>query len=337
MKSKKFLLFLPESTVNEATIFYINIIRSALEKLNYEVIQSKNPIHLFKYSNIFVMSAKWFLVAKAANPKAKVITWFQGLGSEEVMMNGGSKSDKLLWVFAEYCALKSSWLNIYVSKSMRKHFSDKYNMKNESFFIMPCFNKELVKESFDYLKKYNNPTFVYAGSLDEWQCIDQTLELYSKIEMSIPNASLTILTKDIDYAVNLLKNYNISNAHIRFVPLEELNDELKLFKYGFLIRKNHIVNNISTPTKMSSYLANGVIPIYSNVIEDFNENLSSKNFISLDYADSISSWSEHVINFEKSFDENNNIFKQDVFDLFSDYYSRVKYIELLSNKIMYLL
>ena len=50
---------------------------------------------------------------------------------------------------------------------------------------------------------------------------------------------------------------------------------MKLFKYGFLIRDNDPVNNVATPTKMSSYLASGVIPVFSDVIGDFKNVLSN--------------------------------------------------------------
>lgn len=39
--------------------------------------------------------------------------------------------------------------------------------------------------------------------------------------------------------------------------------------YGFILRKDSIVNRVATPTKLSSYMSVGVIPIFSVVLDDF--------------------------------------------------------------------
>ncbi|HCH8014075.1 TPA: hypothetical protein NJW72_003719, partial [Acinetobacter baumannii] len=119
----------------------------------------------------------------------------------------------------------------------------------------------------------------YAGSLATWQCVDKTLELYSLIERVLPNASLTLLTKEKELAETMINNYKIKNYSIKYVSLENLDTELLKYKYGFLIRENHIVNNVATPTKMNSYLANGIIPIYSSFIDDFKVNFNEYDFI----------------------------------------------------------
>ncbi|MFH4294131.1 hypothetical protein WAJ58_23570, partial [Acinetobacter baumannii] len=66
---------------------------------------------------------------------------------------------------------------------------------------------------------------------------------------------------------------------IKYVSLENLDTELLKYKYGFLIRENHIVNNVATPTKMNSYLANGIIPIYLSFIDHFKVNFNEYDFI----------------------------------------------------------
>ena len=38
-----------------------------------------------------------------------------------------------------------------------------------------------------------------------------------------------------------------------------------------ITRKDIAINKVATPTKMSSYLANGIIPIFSDIIGDFNK------------------------------------------------------------------
>jgi len=335
MSSNNFeiLFFLPKKTMNEATIYYVDIVKSAFEKANYQVIESENIEDVKKYKKIFVMSAKWCFLVKIRNPFAKIVVWFQGLGGEEILMASGSKIGRLLWGGVEYFTLKFSWINIYVSERMRKYYNETYKVTDKNYLIMPCFNKELNKDSFSVFDKYEKPTFVYAGGLSKWQCIEETLYLYSLIEGRLVGSSLTLLTKDKVRANELLTKYNIKNSQVKFIPLEDLDDELKKYKYGFLIREDHIVNNVSTPTKMNSYLANGIIPIYTNVIDSFNLNLPYKQFILLDYKAEVELWANQVIFEEKNSYRCLEEYKREVIGLFSDYYSKSKYIDFFSQKI----
>lgn len=332
-KSKQILFFLPKKTLNEATIYYVDIIKSAFQDSGFDVLVSDELKDIRKYRNIFVMSAKWCFLVKLLNFNAKVITWFQGLGGEEALMTRNSNKDKFLWGCVERFALKFSYLNIYVSERMRKYYLDRYKIFDKKYFIMPCFNKELNLNSFEIPEKYNNLSFVYAGGLDKWQCIETTLEIYKKIEDKYPKASITLLTKQSEEASKLLEKFSIKNGTIKFVSLDSLDNELSQYKYGFLIRENHIVNNVSTPTKMNSYLANGIIPIYTDVIADFKSNLKSNLFLRLKHQEQVDDWVKHFFQFNDFIDHNIDLIKSDVLDIFSHYYSREYYVNSLSEKI----
>ena len=163
-----------------------------------------------------------------------------------------------------------------------------------------------------------------------WQCVDKTLELYSLIERVLPNASLTLLTKEKELAETMVNNYKIKNYSIKYVSLENLDTELLKYKYGFLIRENHIVNNVATPTKMNSYLASGIIPIYSTFIEDFKVNFSEYDFIVA--KEQPQDVLNDIVNFEK-YGFNREIFFINLREIFDTYYNRKKYAEELSNYI----
>lgn len=332
MKSNKVLFFLPQKTLNEATEYYVNIIKEAVSKSGNEVVQSSQFKDTKYFETVFVMSAKWCFLVKVTNPKAKVITWFQGLGGEEALMSRGSKRDKAIWTLLEGFAMKFSWLNIYVSERMREYYIERYMTVDTNYFIMPCFNKKLNKDSFNYPDKYTKPTFVYAGSLDKWQCIEQALELYSMVEKRMPDASLTLLTKQKEQAVAILKKYNIENGEVNFVPLDKLDLELQKYKYGFLIREDHIINNVSTPTKMNSYLANGIIPVYTDVIDSFNVYLNNEYFIKLEKDKDFTNWAEVIIDSEYNKYLNKALYIESLKELFSDYYSREYYINNFRKK-----
>ena len=330
--TNKIIFFLPKKTMNEATVYYVDILKQGFIKAGYRVEETENLSDLKNFNRIFVMSAKWCFIVKLFNPKAKIVTWFQGLGAEEALMTRNSLVRKRLWNCVEFFALKFSWINIYVSERMHNYYQDTYRVKDKNFFIMPCFNKKLNEDAFNLVDKYDKPSFVYAGGLDKWQCIEETLDIFCQIEKSIPAASLTLLTKDKIKAEELIKRYNIKNYKISFVGLNELDAELMKYKYGFLIRQDHIVNNVSTPTKMNSYLANGVIPIYTNAIDDFNWKLSGLKFcIQLNCDDSIKQWSQEIITYERFSSIDSIDFKREMEFIFEKYYSRNFYIEKNSD------
>ena len=179
---------------------------------------------------------------------------------------------KALWEFLERFALKHAEKIFFVSETMLGHYKRKYGYAKKNHFIMPCFNQELDLSCFT-VDKYKSPSFVYAGSMSRWQCIDETLLLYKKIKQQFPQAALTLLTKEQEYAKQLCEKYHVT-ADIQFVPSSELQNKLKEYKYGFIVRDDITVNNVATPTKMNSYMAAGVIPVYSDVIGDFKSQFS---------------------------------------------------------------
>ena len=59
---------------------------------------------------------------------------------------------------------------------------------------------------------------------------------------------------------------------------KELEEKLKHVKYGFLLRSRSVVNSVATPTKVLTYISNGIIPIYSDCLTGVNEILSTTQF-----------------------------------------------------------
>lgn len=329
MKNTEIAFFLPPKTMNEATIYYVDILKKGFIEAGYDVVQIESLSQLIKFNKIFVMSAKWCFIVKTLNPRARIITWLQGLGAEEALMTRNSIIRKRLWNCVEFFTMKFSWFNIYVSERMHEYYKETYKISDKNYFIMPCFNKRLNSEAFNVIGKYESPTFVYAGGLDKWQCIEQTLELFSLVEEELPNASLTLLTKEKDKANELVKIYKIRNYSISFVSLEELDDELRKYKYGFLIREDHIVNNVSTPTKMNSYLANGIIPIYTNVIDDFE-----KISLGIELNSETQGWLDEILKYEDNFSTvKAELFRKEVERVFSQYYNEANYIRQFVFKI----
>ena len=194
---------------------------------------------------------------------------------------------------------------------------------------MPCFNTELDDNSF-YDEKYNKPTFLYSGNTSGWQCFPQIVALFKRIkETMIPDAELKIYSGNKQEVQEELDKQGVK-AEIKYVHYTKLNEEIKKIKYGFLIREDNVVNNVATPTKMSSYLGNGIIPIYSDVIGDFKEVLDNVRYtvpLGVNYEGL-----DKLLILESQTILSSDV-KDDFKQVFNQYYNEDHYIDVISKKI----
>ena len=331
-----FRIVLLKGDRNDATSFYLDIIRDAIIRAGdiVEYIENISDIHLG--DNVVTITPKAFWMVKESRKTKLILHWFQGVAPEEVSFYTYAIWKKLLmrkvYSWLEYFTLRKSDFNFFVSNGMMQHYARKYGYMNNNYFIMPCFNQSLLLDAFTD-EKYERPTFVYTGSLSKWQCFEPMLLLYKKIKARLPLATLTIYTKEREKAIFLLRKYDV-DAEIKYVSYQQLAMELKEYKYGFILRENNIVNNVATPTKMNSYLASGVIPIYTDVIDDYRKNLSCLEYVIPLGIDN--SGIEKLFSFECDKMRGKDVLK-DYENIFMKYYNRDLYVDKISMQIRNLL
>lgn len=281
--AKEIYFYLPAGTLNDATKFYCDLIQRGFEATGINVIRVENKKDLIPGSSL--------LTIRPADQKGlsknnfNLVNWYQGIGPEEYrLLNNYNVKSYFVSKILEYLerrSLKNSKLCFFVSEKMQEFYEKKYslNLRDKSL-IIPCYNIPLEKEFFKDNERFNSTElkFVYAGGLFAWQCIIETLLLFKEIHSLMPQAELTILTGDNLEAERLIKKYDVKNVKIGYVKLSDLQNELSKYTYGFLLRKDDPINNVSTPTKMNSYLAAGLIPIYSPVIDSFEKNIKLDKF-----------------------------------------------------------
>lgn len=322
--------YLQDGDLNEATSYYIDIISRALLQQGEQVEKVFSLKVISPTDKVITIQSKAFFRVWLKNPKQYIINWYQGIVPEEAMcMFEDSLSKyarKYLWRFLEYFSLCKAKGNIFVSEAMWRHYQHIYGYDKSNYCIMPCFNQELDLRRFT-AEKYATPSFVYAGSLSRWQCIDRTLLLFKDIHALFPQATLTLLTKEKEKAISLCHKYGVK-ADIKFVASSELQQVLGAYKYGFIVRDDIAVNNVATPTKMNSYMAAGVIPVYSDVINDFQT-----VFRDLKYVVSFTGEEEALSKIKKieTSGVDCGVIKSEYETVFGFYYSVDKYVGLLST------
>lgn len=291
---------------NDAVTYYLQIFKQALEEKYGREIEQVFSVKEVQHDDIvFVISPAAYFYVLMKNPRQKVVYWFQGIFAEEVAYLFPQKEGKLkVWLFTwlERRILNRALLVLFVSEAMLAYYRAKFGYNKANYVIMPCFNKQKDISIRQILQtdrhKYDEPSFVYVGSVNRWQCIDETVYLFSLIKKRIPDATLTILTGDQKDAEAILAKYGVS-ADVKYVPLVRLDEELRKYKYGFILRRDIPLNRVSTPTKLSSYLANGLIPIYSSVIESFDQYLGDKRYAIPADINSLDKLCEEICRFDK--------------------------------------
>jgi hypothetical protein len=329
-----FKIYLSNRSLNPATSHYILLIEKAILSIGQRSERTFKLRNLLDTDIIVTVEAKDLFKAQLRYPGNKKINWYQGITPEEAMMVYNNPLRKLLWRIFERVALSKSSLNIFVSESMRNHYGSIYHFQGQNYFIMPCYNQQITADSFETRHKYDHPTFVYSGNLSAWQCIDQVLAIFRDLEQSLPGARLLILTAEKNQAMEKTRAFKLNNIKIEYIAPEQLGDYLKHYKYGFLLRQDHIVNRVATPTKMNTYLAHGVIPIYSNVIASFQEHMELGGYgiplaSSLPRAQVIKA----ILEFERR-----DILPKEILasyrELFASYYNDAYYIEKLGRSLI---
>lgn len=214
--------------------------------------------------------------------KSKVCLELHGTFQEELTYKG-EKFNPIIFGLIEKMLLKWSKFIVFVSKPFEDYFLKKYPfISNAQRYIIPtCTSKvfehfdqsknELIKEKFQISN--NDVVFVYSGSTEVWQKIDLMMSLIKKLIETNPNYKFFLLTANLDIMIEKAKSNNIypnKNINILHIPPEELGNYYSISHYGFVLRDEHILNEVASPTKLLEYLYFGLTPILkSTKLGDF--------------------------------------------------------------------
>lgn len=254
--------------------------------------------------------------------------WFQGVQPEESYMRRKSKIRFFVISMIEKYVLKKSDLVFFVSSTMLEHYEEKYGINvHNKCVIIPCFNDtEIYPDSFDKKTSGEETEFVYVGGIQEWQCFDETIKIYQRIEEQLDRkCKLSVYTNETEKAQKMINGFHINHYTVEFVAPEELHSKIQSANYGFILRRDVIVNRVATPTKLSNYIANGIIPIYTMAIRSFaKEDQKIGLGIPCDLDDVEGTVKKIITSVNKGISKED--LKHKCTSFFCSYYSRSKYI-----------
>ena len=194
---------------------------------------------------------------------------------EELEFQGANRIKVICYNWIEKKAVSYCNNLVCVSNNMKEHILCKYPFtKKHNFIIKPIMPSNLNPE----FHKANNQheinelrsklgineedvVLLYAGNLQKRQNFDLMLHIMSKIEKK--NYYYIILTGQKNEAIQQIKNTcsNIKRIYVDSVSPNELHKYYSIAHYGFLLRDEHILNQVAAPTKLIEYLYYGLKPI----------------------------------------------------------------------------
>lgn len=331
----KFFFF--EINNRAVTSFYLNIIIEALKNCGYEVLSLKD----MSSSNLKRISKQphdtWFLTTGHKDITQlyfkgyrNFIHWFQGLPAEEDFMRTHSKLRLLGFNFLDKMTIKHCSYAFFVSSYQKDYITRKFHVKSPKHFIMPCFNEIINPKVFFTPGKYEKNTFCYVGStVDVWQNFETIIKIYKQIEFNHRNCLFKIITPNVSETRWIASKHQLKNVIIKSVAQDHVSAEIADCKFGFLLRKDHIVNNVATPTKLSNYLSNGIIPIISDSILSYRDIAQKHQYM-------------YIVNETNATDVLNNCLAtnynpQLVLDsfneIFDSYFNRDLYVKLITKEL----
>lgn len=305
---------------------YLEVVADALSKLGYEAnwVESLDSV---KKQELVVFPMANDAFRYYFKGYKNFILWQQGATGAESFMRHGSKLRKKILDHMDVFSMKKAKMILYVSDYMRSYYEEKAGRSfDKKSYVMPCFNEKLDRSALDG-KDYTKKVFTYTGSLSPWQCFDETVDVYAAIEKVIPDAFFKVLTFSVDEAKAVMKRKGIKNYSVNMVPKEEVKRELEGATFGFILRRDNEVNRVATPTKISSYLSAGVLPIYSRCLVDFDSRANGRLFaFPMDIGDDSAALVDFI---NKRIDAER--VKEEIVELFDSYYSAKAHAESIAE------
>lgn len=333
-----FEIYNPYSS-QEVTGHYVDIIAKGIERSGSSTV-SVNSLERKKENRAggaVVISPFDAIKARIVGYK-RVLFWSQGLAAEESFMRHGSHAKYEIIRLFSRLALNYSDIVFLTSKAMADYYSAEYNAHFSRAIIMPCFNEEVAVDSSMELKPIdgidnNNIVFLYAGGLSPWQCFQETVDFYCRIEEAVPRALLLVLTKDSEKAKSLLEKSGAHHYIVDFVSQNNLKHRIQGATFGFCLRKNHPVNRVATPTKLSTYVANDIIPVFSSSLQDFSQVANCSEYaVRIDRMPPSDLDVARIVRLCSDLPTREDVHR-DFASCFSSYYSSETYIEMIAKQV----
>lgn len=233
-----------------------------------EILKQEHIEAIWCTNSVYVLYLTWIRI------KLPIYLWMQGDTPAESYMAHHSKIRRYLLQRVVSFSFRKVKGIVYVSTAMKEYYESHYRKTPSNNIIVPCLSEFDAVE----VKKERIPcSFVYIGGLAVWQCFDEMLNLYKSVRTK--DSLLHIITLDNQAAHEKVRTIIGDEDNIEIYGITDrhkIPEVLSQFQYGFLIRRNDVVNLVSSPIKFLEYISCGVdvimtdaVASYAKIVEDY--------------------------------------------------------------------
>lgn len=167
------------------------------------------------------------------------------------------------------------------SDEMKRYIESNYDVLPEKICVYRCgYDANLFKLNNSVRLQTrkelgigeNDILFVYSGGLHKWQKVDDSLRLFNNYHHYNSKSKMLILTGDGDMLSEMMSQEEFSSIRDAVistsVPFQSVPAYLNACDVAFLIRDNHVMNAVASPTKLAEYLACG-LPVISSEVSKY--------------------------------------------------------------------
>lgn len=220
--------------------------------------------------------------------KTKVLFDPRGLYAEEFSYLENRVFLTKFFKFFEPYYCKFADAIVLVSRPFSEYYKSKYNIDPNRLKVIPTFSTEpnfykqqdsIINIKKDYFKNENAQLFVYSGSMESWQNIEEVIIFFKLVSETIENARFAIFSKEAERFEEIFnKNFSAELFFIKALSKEEIPYYLNQADFGILFRDDHLINIVSAPIKVKDYLLSGVPIIMTANIGDSSEYVRLNKF-----------------------------------------------------------
>lgn len=223
-------------------------------------------------------ASRYIAMLKERNPDLPVVFDCHGASPEEEAMSQASPARIRTSEAWEEQILESADLQLFVADAMNRHFRNKYGRDLEYLVVPCCIREEACRESRVPASKFglpaDRPIAGYVGTLATWQCVAEMFELFRELHRRDSELFFAMLVPERDHkeCFRRFQEAGIPKESylVRQLPHEQVADALPHFDAGILLRRDSVVNRVSSPTKFGEYVAAGVPVVLTDCIGDYS-------------------------------------------------------------------
>lgn len=220
---------------------------------------------------------------------------YHGAVPEEAEFFGECKRGDSYYNYLKYIekmALINAKSIVVVSNAFQKYITSSFDIQKDNVFVVPCC-VEHAENKFNIISRNairkelnveDRKILIYAGSVTKYQCIDEMISIFHTLHSYDDAWYFVFLSAypQLDLLKEKFKMNNVSGNDycILSVKHDKVNDYYSCADVGIIIRHDHILNRVASPTKIPEYLSSGLYLLGTDNIGDIKDVLSDKTLLS---------------------------------------------------------